>query len=125
VLCRHDDVGGQRDLEATTEREAAYRGNDRLPKIKPRAGATKIARRELRCAVSGGPLEIGTCQERSVPGARNYGGPHFLIGGNAVPRRSEVLVGRRMQGIHDPGTVDRDRCDVLSFLVTGEFEVHE
>ena len=120
----HDDVAGKRDLEATAEGDAVHRGDQRLPQVVARDEPAEPAFRHARHAVLRRPLEVVAGGEGAIAGAGENRDPDVGVVGDVVPHTRQLLVGRRVQRVHDFRPVDGDDRDVVALLVADELELH-
>ena len=70
------------------------------------------------------PLEVVAGGEGAIAGAGENRDPDVGVVGDVVPHTRQLLVGRRVQRVHDFRPVDGDDRDVVALLVADELELH-
>ena len=114
ALGSDDQIAGERDLEATGEREALDRGDQRLTR-----GALGDAR-EAAVAVPGGlaldeRAEIHARAEEAA-GAGEHAHRQAVVGVELLERVADAFGERRVDGVSHLGPVERDQEDVAAPL---------
>src|SRR5262249_4532675 len=89
-----------------------------------RGEASEAGLRHSRHTVLGSPLEVVAGREGALARAGENADPAVGIRREVVPHPLELLVRRRVEGVHHVGPVDGDARDVVLLLVDDEFEPH-
>src|SRR5262249_36742706 len=84
----------------------------------------EAALRKMGDAVLRRPLEIVARGKRLLACAGENGHPRLVVRFEVIPTAVELLVGRRMEGVHHLGSVHRHERNVISLLVANELERH-
>src|SRR5205823_9921235 len=86
--------------------------------------AAEAAPRHARHAVLRRPFEVVPRREGAIAGTGENRDPDVGVVGDVVPHTRQLLVGRRVERVHDFRPVDGDDRDVVALLVADELELH-
>jgi hypothetical protein len=105
---RHDDVAGERDLEAASHRDAVDGGDHGLVEIEAARQAAEAAGRRRHLAPSRLVFQIVAGAECPVACPGHDGDPLARIGGEVVEHSGQFEICRRMNGVHHFRPIDGD-----------------
>jgi hypothetical protein len=122
MLSGDDDIAGQGDFEPSSQGVAVNGGNDRFIALKVVGNASETAWRSNRSGFCLGRalglvFKVVTGREGAVASAGDEGYPHLGVVSEVTPDFPELLMSRRVQGIHHLRTVKGDIGNALSFFI--------